>query len=88
MRVEGAGAALINASPLGVQVVSPKALRPNQQVELVLDCYGVNLRMTAEIVWSSIELTGAAVTYRAGIAFPAAHPEVLRLAAIAAAHAA
>lgn len=88
MRVEGAKAALVNVSPLGVQVVSPKALKPNQRVEIVMDRYDVNLRTRAEIVWSSIELSRDGMTYRAGIAFPDFHPEVLKLEAIAAAHAA
>jgi hypothetical protein len=77
--VEGATAALVNVSPFGAQVVSPKALTPNQQVEMVIDRYHVGLHTRAEIVWSSLELSRAGITYRAGIAFPAAHPEVLKL---------
>jgi hypothetical protein len=88
MRVEGTKAALVNVSPFGVQVVSPNALKPNQQVELLIDRYDVDLHTKAEIVWSSIELSRDGMTYRAGIAFPDSHPEVLKLEAIAAAHAA
>jgi hypothetical protein len=84
-RIEGARAALVNVSPFGAQVISPKALRPNQQVEVVIDRYEVGLHTRAEIVWSSLELSQAGMTYRAGIAFPDAHPEVLKLEAIAAA---
>jgi hypothetical protein len=84
MRVEGAKAALVNVSPFGVQVVSPAKLKPNQQVELVIDRDDVNLRTTAEIVWSSIELSRDGMSYRAGIAFSDSHPEVLKLEAIAA----
>jgi len=84
MRVEGARAALINVSLFGAQVLSPQALKPNQQVEIVIDRYDVNLHTRAEIVWSSLELSRAGMTYRAGIAFPDAHPEVLKLEAIAA----
>jgi hypothetical protein len=88
MRVEGACAALVNVSPLGAQVVSPTALKPRQQVEIVIDRYDVNLHTTAKIVWSSLELSRGAIAYRAGLAFPDAHPEVLKLEAIAAAQAA
>jgi hypothetical protein len=69
-------------------VVSPKTLKPNQQVEIVIDRYDVGLHTRAAIVWSSLELSQAGMTYRAGIAFADAHPEVLKLEAIAAAHAA
>jgi PilZ domain len=85
MRIERTRAALINVSPLGVQVLSPKALRPNQPVEIVIERYGVTLQTKAEIVWSSIELAGAAMTCRAGITFPDAHPELMKLETTAAA---
>jgi len=84
MRVEGADAALINVSLFGAQVLSPQALKPNQQVEIVIDRCDVNLHTRAEIVWSALELSVAGMTYRAGIAFLGAHPEVLKLEAIAA----
>jgi hypothetical protein len=88
MRVEAARATLVNVSPFGAQVISPVALKPNQRVEIAIDQCDVHLCTRAEIVWSSLELSRAGMAYRAGLAFPDAHAEVLKLEAIAAAHAA
>src|SRR3954454_2766188 len=88
LRVEGTRTALINVSPFGAQVVSTKALKPNQHVEVILKREGVDLRTRAEIVWSSLELALTGMTYRAGLSFSDPQPEVAKLEAIAAAHAA
>lgn len=78
-RVNGARAALINVSTVGIQVVSSMLLKPNQKVEVVIDRDGVVVRAHAHIAWSKLELAQNALAYRAGVAFADTQAEVVRL---------
>ena len=84
MRLNGSRTALVNVSSYGLQVVSPTVLKPNQRVEVVIDRYGVDLRTRAQIAWAAVELAQTGVSYRAGVAFADAQPELLKFEAVGA----
>jgi hypothetical protein len=76
--LDGGRAALFNVSTFGVQVISPRVLKPNQKVEVVIDRDGVMVRARAEVAWSAMELRPNLVAYRAGVAFAYAQPDLIR----------
>jgi hypothetical protein len=77
--VDGYTAGLINMSPIGAQVLSARALRPNQRVRLVFSDEKGIVRCHGSIVWASFEMPpGEPTRYRAGISFNAADPDALR----------
>jgi hypothetical protein len=86
-RVAGKVDLLVNGNPgtpvdisiIGVQVISPTVLRPNQRVRMTLvDDYS-QVRLDAAIAWSAFELPSLLPPhYRAGVEFSAADPTALR----------
>jgi len=79
VQVDGVPAALIDLSTLGAQVVSSRALRPNQRVRLQFtDEYGAVVRAHAGVAWSAFELPpGGPPRYRAGVEFRDADPAAI-----------
>jgi len=73
--VDGHQATLIDLSIVGAQVVTAGALKPNQQVRMVLaDDTGL-VRFSADVAWAFYEIPPKGQPrYRAGIAFLDANP--------------
>jgi len=68
--VDSKTAALVDLSIIGAQVVSPGALKVNQQVSFALVDKDANLRFTAKVAWTSFEIQpDSGPRYRAGIEF-------------------
>jgi hypothetical protein len=66
--VDGNPAALVDISTVGVQVLSPKLLRPNQRVRIALAEGTSTIRCDGAIAWASFEMPkGQSPRYRAGI---------------------
>jgi hypothetical protein len=66
--IDGNPAALVDISAVGVQVLSPKLLRPNQRVRLALAEGTSTIRCDGAIAWASFEMPkGHSPRYRAGI---------------------
>ena len=75
-RVAGKTAMLVDLSVVGAQVVSPAALKPNQQVSVAL--HDDVESFTASVVWTSFEIPpGSGPRYRAGLDFPDANAELV-----------
>ena len=70
VQLEGKGALLIDLSVVGAQVVSPTALKPDQQVRMALpDEVGI-VRVNASVAWAAFEIPpNGGPRYRAGINF-------------------
>lgn len=66
--VNGTPMRVVNLSPLGAQVLSPRVLKPGEQVLVRLPS---SPRVRATVVWSAYELPGAGrePCYRAGLEF-------------------
>lgn len=77
--IDGNAATLVDMSPMGVQVLSPRSLKPNQRVRVVFsDDRGV-VRCQGSIAWASFEMpAGEPTRYRAGIALTSADPDALK----------
>lgn len=68
--VDGSSATLVDISAVGVQVVSPTVLKPNQRVRVTLGDTGNALRCVGGIAWAAFEMPkGMPTRYRAGIDF-------------------
>jgi len=68
--VDGSPAALIDLSPIGAQVVSPSALKPNQRLRMSLLDEAATLRFNGSVAWASFEIPQTSgPRYRAGIEF-------------------
>ena len=66
--VDGNPAALIDLSSVGVQVISPTVLKPNQRVRVVLGEGKNAVKCSGAIAWAAFEMPkGMATRYRAGI---------------------
>ncbi len=78
-QVNGVPAALVDLSTLGAQVISARALRPNQSVRVQLaDERGVVVRTRAGVAWAAFELPpGAPPRYRAGVEFQDTDPAAI-----------
>ena len=77
-QVAGKTATLIDLSVVGAQIVSPAALKPNQQVAVALPAGAGSAPFTASVVWTSFEIPpGGAPRYRAGLDFPDADAELV-----------
>jgi hypothetical protein len=76
--IDGNPAAIVDFSTLGVQVLSPTILRPNQRVRMTLLDDDESLRATAGIAWASFERMGpeAEPQFRAGMEFNEVDPLV------------
>ena len=77
MCVDGSPVTLVDLSLAGVQISSPRILKPRQNVRIVVDKGSTTGRTVANIVWSSVEILRDQVTYRAGIEFKGPRPEFL-----------
>ena len=75
--VDGSPVTLVDLSLAGVQIISPRILKPRQNVRIVVDKGSTTGRTVANIVWSSVEILRDQVTYRAGIEFKGPRPEFL-----------
>jgi hypothetical protein len=68
--VDGNPAALVDLSTVGVQVVSPTVLKPNQRVRVVIGDSKAPLKCAGAIAWAAFEMPkGMPTRYRAGIDF-------------------
>jgi hypothetical protein len=69
--VDGIGAALIDVSAVGVQIVSPTTLHPNRVVRIQLPGERGSLTCEGRIVWAQLESprADAPAAYRAGVRF-------------------
>jgi len=68
--VDGNAAALIDISAVGVQVLCPKMLKPNQRVRISMPDGKTAIRCNGSIAWASFEMPkGLPPRYRAGIEF-------------------
>jgi PilZ domain len=75
-QVGGKTALLVDLSVVGAQVVSPAALKPNQQVSVAL--HNGAASFTASVVWTSFEIPpNSGPRYRAGLDFPHADAELV-----------
>jgi len=73
--VDGNPAALLDISAVGVQVLSPKMLKPNQRVRMAIADGNGAIRCNGSIAWASFEMPkGQATRYRAGIELSGADP--------------
>jgi hypothetical protein len=68
--VDGNPAALIDISAVGVQVVSPTVLKPNQRVRVIIGDAKSPIKCAGAIAWAAFEMPkGMPTRYRAGIDF-------------------
>jgi hypothetical protein len=68
--VDGNAAALVDISAVGVQVLCPKMLKPNQRVRISMPDGKTAIRCNGSIAWASFEMPkGLPPRYRAGIEF-------------------
>lgn len=67
--VNGESSRLVNLSATGAQLLCPLRLQPDQSVRLVLADGTTETRLRARVAWSSLEVAGAAIKYRAGVDF-------------------
>ena len=73
--VEGARAALVDLSAVGVQVVSPGGLKPKQTVSIALKDGQGAVECTGLVAWASFEMSSeGGARYRAGIDLIGAEP--------------
>jgi len=73
--VEGKSALVVDLSVIGAQIVSPGALKPNQEVSIALVDKHVNLKFKGTVAWTSFEIPpNSGPRYRAGIEFIDADP--------------
>jgi hypothetical protein len=73
--VDGNPVALVDISAVGVQVLSPKMLRPNQRVRVTLPDRARAVRCDGSIAWAAYEMPkGQSPRYRAGIELSGADP--------------
>ena len=68
--VDGNPASLVDVSTVGVQVISPTVLKPNQRVRVILGDARNQIKCSGSIAWAAFEMPkGAPTRYRAGIDF-------------------
>jgi hypothetical protein len=68
--IDGNPASLVDVSTVGVQVVSPTILKPNQRVRVVLGEAKHQIKCSGSIAWAAFEMPkGLPTRYRAGIDF-------------------
>ena len=69
VQIEGNPAHLVNMSTVGLQVISPTILKPNQRIRLTLSSQPGAARYKSVVAWASFELAQGVPRYRAGIEF-------------------
>ena len=74
LQLGGASVAIVNLSHSGAQVISPHALRPNDQFDAVLSDEDGILQFEARVVWANFEAPEGQAQYRAGLTFSGADP--------------
>lgn len=68
--VDGNPAALIDLSAVGVQIVSPTILKPNQRVRVMIGETKNQIKCAGSIAWAAFEMPkGMPTRYRAGVDF-------------------
>lgn len=68
--VDGNAASVVDISRVGVQVVSPTILKPNQRVRVVIGDPRTGVKCAGAIAWAAFEMPkGMPTRYRAGIDF-------------------
>lgn len=78
VQIDGTPAQLVDLSVFGAQIVSPKTLKPNQKVRLLLSDDSGTLRAVAGVAWSSFEIPkGHSPRYRVGMEFNNADPDTI-----------
>lgn len=71
--VDGNTALLVDVSAVGVQVVSPTVLKPNQRVRVIMGNGKAPVRCNGSVAWAAFEMPkGLPPRYRAGIDFTVA----------------
>jgi hypothetical protein len=73
--VDGHPVALIDLSAVGAQVRSNTVLKPRQRIRVVLAPERGSVKAVAVVAWSTFEI-GPTPTYRAGVAFTRAIPDL------------
>ncbi len=74
LQLGGAPVAIMDLSHSGAQVISPHALRPNDQFDAVLSDEDGILQFEACVVWANFEAPEGQAQYRAGLTFSGADP--------------
>lgn len=72
LQLDGNPAVVVDLSVVGVQVLSPTVLRPNQKVRISLPSNDLTLRFRGAVAWAKFELPkdgDAGPQYRAGVEF-------------------
>ena len=74
--IDGVTSTLVDLSALGVQIMSPTALRPNRCVRVALAGESGRLTCEGRVVWAQLESTRAQTSamYRAGVRFVDVNP--------------
>jgi len=67
VQIEGNPAQLVNLSTVGLQVISPTILKPNQRIRISLSTQPGATRYKSVVAWASFELAQGVPRYRAGI---------------------
>jgi len=73
--VDGQPVSLIDLSAVGAQVRSETVLKPRQRIRVVLAPERGSVKAVAVVAWSTFEI-GPTPTYRAGVAFTRAIPDI------------
>jgi len=73
--VDGQPVSLIDLSAVGAQVRSETVLKPRQRIRVVLAPERGSVKAVAVVAWSTFEI-GPTPTYRAGVAFTRAIPDL------------
>lgn len=73
--VDGQPVTLIDLSAVGAQVRSETVLKPRQRIRVVLAPERGSVKAVAVVAWSTFEI-GPTPTYRAGVAFTRAIPDI------------
>ena len=79
IQLDGNPVAVVDISTVGVQVISPTILRPNQKIRVALPDADQTLRLTAHVAWAVFEKPHYApqAYYRAGMEFTDAAQQAL-----------
>jgi hypothetical protein len=79
IQLDGNPAGVVDLSTVGVQVLSPTILRPNQKVRVSIPNDDFVMRFRGSVAWAKFELPKAddPPRYRAGVDFLDADPDAL-----------